>query len=371
MKSGIIWRLSLIAAAIPLLSAPVPYTAPDGDLNLDGQVNVKDIQCAVMVHSQVVAAGVVEQDLCSLDNDCEAGVGPGFYCRYGFSPHKMCLPPCLDTSVSLGPSPAAGCTSQTDDYEDQLCLGNVAKRNADLNCDGLFGNEEFTFLTALVTGKLGFEGSADHDGDGKLNFCDDDSDGDTVLDEPDCDPLNATVASCDDGNPCTDDLCDAGSCLNTPLAPDSACDDGNPCTTGDLCQAGECVGTAMVCQDEDPCTQDQCQGGQCVFPEIPACATCGGGCDDGDPCTSDTCNAGKCAHTKINGCTTCKNSCGKQSPYGCWCDEACFEFGLDCCMDVCNHCNYCPGKECGIDLCGNWCGWCQYPKECWAGGMCI
>ena len=87
--------------------------------------------------------------------------------------------------------------------------------------------------------------------------------------------------SCDDGNVCTDDLCDpAIGCINVPNT--LPCDDGNACTIDDLCTLGSCVGTRIYCEDSDVCTTDTCDkllG--CVFTPNH------GACDDGDACTSD------------------------------------------------------------------------------------
>ncbi len=54
---------------------------------------------------------------------------------------------------------------------------------------------------------------------------------------------------CDDGNPCTDDVCDAttGACTYTPLD-GIACDDGEACTVSDACQATTCAGTLLACE---------------------------------------------------------------------------------------------------------------------------
>jgi hypothetical protein len=50
-------------------------------------------------------------------------------------------------------------------------------------------------------------------------------------------------AGCDDGNPCTDDLCDAElGCRYFNNS--SVCTDGNACTTNDVCNSGTCVGGA-------------------------------------------------------------------------------------------------------------------------------
>ncbi len=68
------------------------------------------------------------------------------------------------------------------------------------------------------------------------------------------------------------------------------CDDQVPCTT-DECVEGECVFAPIVCDDEDPCTTDECVEGECVFTPIV--------CDDGDLCTTDECVEGECVFTPI------------------------------------------------------------------------
>lgn len=50
-----------------------------------------------------------------------------------------------------------------------------------------------------------------------------------------------SAADCDDGNPCTDELCDDSlGCVYADVS--RACDDGNACSSGDTCNAGTCVG---------------------------------------------------------------------------------------------------------------------------------
>ena len=96
--------------------------------------------------------------------------------------------------------------------------------------------------------------------------------------------------SCDDGDLCTTDTCDAGLrlCRHTPVL----CDDGDPCTE-DACDAssGGCLFTPRPCDDGDPCTVDGCLGGLCLFTPQEGAA-----CDDGLPCTDeDRCVDGVCA----------------------------------------------------------------------------
>jgi hypothetical protein len=149
------------------------------------------------------------------------------------------------------------------------------------------------------------------------------SDGNVCNGVETCDPVEGcdpgVPLDCDDGNPCTDDLCDPvlGCVHVNNTAP---CDDGDLCTSGDQCQGGTCVGlpvacndgslcngietcdpgtgaclpgTSLVCDDGNECTDDSCDpllG--CVFANNTA------PCDDGDACTtSDTCQAGVCSGT--------------------------------------------------------------------------
>ncbi|MFH1726042.1 MAG: LamG domain-containing protein [Elusimicrobiota bacterium] len=56
----------------------------------------------------------------------------------------------------------------------------------------------------------------------------------------------AADAECDDGNPCTKDLCAGGTCVADPAAMNGApCDDGTLCTAGDICANGSCAGAAV------------------------------------------------------------------------------------------------------------------------------
>ena len=65
------------------------------------------------------------------------------------------------------------------------------------------------------------------------------------------------VKDCDDGNPCTTDTCDAGSCNNAAKASccvfDSECDDGNACTIDSCNGDNTCTNTAKVCKAPSDC----------------------------------------------------------------------------------------------------------------------
>ncbi len=51
---------------------------------------------------------------------------------------------------------------------------------------------------------------------------------------------------CDDENPCTFDECEVDHCHHDPLADGTACDDEQRCTINDVCAAGQCVGEYTV-----------------------------------------------------------------------------------------------------------------------------
>jgi hypothetical protein len=84
---------------------------------------------------------------------------------------------------------------------------------------------------------------------------------------------------------------------------DTTCNDGNACTT-DVCDVarGTCSlanNTNACAADADPCTLDQCQGGQCThtFDMVACDCATDAQCEDDNVCTTDHCNAGTCENT--------------------------------------------------------------------------
>jgi hypothetical protein len=90
---------------------------------------------------------------------------------------------------------------------------------------------------------------------------------------------------CDDGDPCTEDICIPGEgtkgggsfCVNPPLCPD----DGLFCTGSQSCQDGECIIIDPPCVDLGLLCDEQTD----------SCFSCTehAQCDDGNACTVDTC----------------------------------------------------------------------------------
>jgi hypothetical protein len=123
-----------------------------------------------------------------------------------------------------------------------------------------------------------------------------------------CTPGAALV--CDDGNPCTTDSCDpASGCQATPVADFTACGDGDACNGAETCQGGTCTGgTPLNCNDGNACTTDVCDVvSGCINTPIVGCQSCttAGDCADGNPCTVDACNAGVCSNTPAANGTSC------------------------------------------------------------------
>ena len=264
MKARKTVRLALLVAAAVILSAPVPHTAPDGDLNGDGAVDAIDLQCEVLLFESVTDVGQPPADLCGNDGDCLAAMGPGYYCRAGFDASKLCLPECLNEGVALGETQGPMCNNPNGN--DALCLGLTLKLNADLNCDGVLGNEDLGFLVSVIFGKEGWAGGADFDSDGRLNGCDDDSDGDEIPDalEGDADldldgaPNYLDLDSDGDGVPDADDCAPADPVIGA--AGDEICDGKDNDCDGQIdedlgaisCGEGECYEEIPACVDGHP-----------------------------------------------------------------------------------------------------------------------
>jgi hypothetical protein len=177
-------------------------------------------------------------------------------------------------------------------------------------------------------------------------------------------PECVSDSACDDGKPCTFDLCVFGGfCMHADRS--GPCDDGNACTLNDACNGGTCTGSDKHCDDHNGCTSDACGATACVHTPVSA------SCNDGDPCTQDdACVAGTCVGNYFCECasdgdcddgTTCtSDSCAAQG-HTCYhialsgnCSDgsACTE--ADHCTDgVCNGttkvCD--DGNPCTVDSC--------------------
>jgi MYXO-CTERM domain-containing protein len=165
-----------------------------------------------------------------------------------------------------------------------------------------------------------------------------------------------TAPTCDDGNLCTDDACDAvAGCTTAPRAPGTSCADDTVCNGAEVCDAtGTCLaGTGLTCDDGNLCTDDACDavsgcvatnrapGSSCADGTVcNGAETCDGSgacvagtalvCDDGSICTDDSCDAVTgCAHAFAAPTIVCRASTGV-----CDAAETCTGGSADCPSDL-------------------------------------
>ena len=125
----------------------------------------------------------------------------------------------------------------------------------------------------------------------------------------------------DDGNPCTDDFCRAGTCIH-PAKPDrTACGGGGQCCGGQCVADNECCTNAhcpfgKTCTSAGTCVCPTgkidcgagCQTGNCCVHTdcSPGNACCGGFCRCGPCCTNADCpDSGVCIEHPSSGCSSC------------------------------------------------------------------
>ena len=266
---------------------------------------------------------------CSTGNDCFYELSCcKFNCQY----------------VGQGATCADGNDCTTNDHCDQVgqCIGSFEPNGTACN-DGVFCNGADT---CQVGECVGHAGDPCVDNPNCVATCDEDANACTST------PF---VPCADDGNSCTDDVCDGSAvCTHPPLTPGTVCRAaatgcdvpelcaggglpcpadvflpngtvcGDACTTGGTCQSGACTGgSPLVCDDDDVCngletcnpltgcvpgsaldcsdgngcTADLCAPvGGCSNPLLPD----GSPCDDGDRCSLfDACTGGACTTTDV------------------------------------------------------------------------
>lgn len=177
-------------------------------------------------------------------------------------------------------------------------------------------------------------------------------------------------ADCEDGNPCSQNLCVLGACA-LPLPVLGCCFNGScggssgaggtsTAGSGGVSTAGGGTGGALPlgcsiddqCQDGNPCTQDLCLLGLCApLPVLGCCyqgncgsagSGAGGGpltggcsnndqCEDGNECTQNLCALGLCTTLPVLGCD---GSAGAPPVLGCSTNDEC-EDGNGCHQNLC------------------------------------
>ena len=174
-----------------------------------------------------------------LDDDCDGTVDEGFEWE---NPADGAM---LKVGDSCGAGPCAGGTVTCKDNITAFCSTFTKVEAEKGNCDGV-----------------------DNDCNGQVDdlSCDD---GDLCTKDI-CDAANKSCSNepavdCDDQDQCTEDKCAAatGKCGNEKVV--GSCDDGNKCTVGDACGDAEgkyvCIpgADAPKCDDDNACTDDVCK----------------------------------------------------------------------------------------------------------------
>ena len=211
-----------------------------------------------------------DENACTDDDQCFDGIckGEPMFCDDG----NICTDDSCNVNLGCVYSYNAtdcddGSTCTLDDYcQEGICTGDA---NPDCQC----------------------QDDADCDDQDDQNACN----GTLVCKAFKCQVDPETVVECDksDDGDCMYTYCmpDTGACVTTDFENGKPCSDDDVCTLIDTCVDGECVGAlAPVCDDGNPCTDDACDAALgCIAVDNSS------SCDDGDPCTGgDACADGVC-----------------------------------------------------------------------------
>ena len=239
--------------------------------------------------------------VCTENDVCKSGTctpGAAKVCDDG----NPCTADVCDPKTGCQSTPSSGEPCNADDNPctvGDVCKEGLCASGAQKSCDSgdvcVLGKCEISTGTCKYSNK-----DAEPCNDG--NPC-------TTNEKCDGDACKGAAVDCNDGNSCTADSCDPSSGCTHKATP-GPCDDGSKCTTSDACADGTCVGLALnvteSCDDGDDCTIDACDANKgCTHaPQSNK------PCEDGNICTvGDTCQSGKC----VSG----ENTCGCNSDADC------------------------------------------------------
>ncbi len=240
---------------------------------------------------------------CCVDDDCaglgDACTGPWTCKRKTGEEHWRCVPE-PDLAIVCDTSEDGPCRWTACDPESGECLEHLAPRGA--HC----GEDNECTIGECVDGECMED---------PISGPCDDGDDCTTNDKCSSGRCVGRPKNCKTGNPCIDHClsCRDGFCQGYPGCPPAVggppCDDGDPCTEHDRCLFSYCIGTH--CKDQPQCFDAQeCEEGVgCVT--IPGTAM---DCNDDDPCTLDSCDYecrdvpdcdtfnAWCVHDPVSGC---------------------------------------------------------------------
>ena len=274
-----------------------------------------------------------------VDNVCVTKVGSVVECSSVDDTEcaKNTCEPDTGSCVMMPEPPGGSCSDSNACTDGDQCDGNGSCVGAPIECD------DDNICTNDTCNQQ--DGCQYQNND---SLCDD-NDPCTVDDQCGNGVCDGVPFDCDDGNVCTSDDCvienGGPGCLNLPTS--GICDDQNACSIDDHCVNGLCMGAELVCDDNDPCTDNQCDPTSgCVYPA----AAEGTECDDGNVCTGgDLCANGQCQSGDwLFGCCLSDQDCNDD--YKCseeTCDNGqCQYSALDCSDGNACTAEWCKNGEC-------------------------
>jgi cysteine-rich repeat protein len=369
---------SIVSWTLHISNQGEPVECPE-DCNENGRDDADDIACGLgTICEGLYGSGDCNSngipDDCEIEDgsehDCEGG--PTGVIAAGQSLFQLNCQGCHNTMGQSGSGPTCGgnCPGPNIRNRTRAFLWNKL-RSPTTHGGGAFNNfthQNFADIEAWLAdaGSRGRpdeipdscqSGQPDCDTDGTTDACE--LEAGTQIDAnyngipDDCEGCEGDL-ECQDGNACTSDVCDNGTCVNAPIS----CADGNACTTDSCNPAQGCINTPIVCNDGDTCTTDSCSPALgCQFTPLD--------CDDDNECTDDFCSGGFCEHQANT------NLCDD----GDACTEGDFCANGNCVGDTvdCGDGNPCTTDSCDpIDGCENTpieeC--CLTPSECDDGNAC-
>lgn len=308
-----------------------PGTPPDCDDGVACTLDVCDENGKGCAHLPVDSL-CEDDNPCTLDDRCTA-----LGCDGTPAPDETaCGQSALGPKICLGGFCAAPCKEDTDCDDGIVCTGDTCD-TARGYCvhtpnDGLCDDGKFCNGAEVCHPTLGCRPGAKVNCDDKiactLDACDEDSGACTHL---------PTDAFCNDGNPCTADLCGETGC--THLVNLGSCDDFDPCTEYDSCATGFCRGTPKACDDGNPCTLDFCQSGKgCATAPAPDGQACLLPDDSSGTCLLGACQAGCRSDSDCTSPVACAQPYCEQGSHTCkllardeWCDDGLLCNGRESC----------------------------------------
>jgi len=219
---------------------------------------------------------------------------------------------CPDDGNACNGTPFCGrCGGGTDDFSSPCCQPGTPPADNTVACtsDGTFCNGTELCAGGTCSGHTGNPCS-----ETECNHCNENAD--NCFDSP-------GTPCADEGNGCTDDACNLGSCVHNPNT--LPCNDLTNCTIGDVCAGGACNGSPVQCDDAIICTLDTCDepSGLCQFDNSQCECRTDADCDDANVCTDEFCCTDRTCGADLFTCIRSNNT----AP----CDDGLFCNGTDIC----------------------------------------